>query len=120
MTTPEENKAVIRRNIAELNEGNLDALFETYSPDVVWHNPIPEYSDATISEWESQVKEQKAGITRLRAAFPDMRTSVEEMIAEGDKVAWRGTFRGTHRGDLGNIPATGRSVEYAIMTLTRL
>jgi steroid delta-isomerase-like uncharacterized protein len=54
------------------------------------------------------------------AASPDVRCTVEDLIAEGDRVAARWTMRGTHRGELYGIPATGKSVTVASMSLYRL
>jgi len=49
------------------------------------------------------------------AAFPDMHVAIEEQVAEGDKVASRGTFTGTHTGDFMGIPPTGRTVAMAFI-----
>jgi predicted ester cyclase len=55
-----------------------------------------------------------------RGAFPDGRTTVEAVIAEGDKVVHRWTFRGTHRGELMGIPLTDNQVTITGTTLDRV
>lgn len=56
----------------------------------------------------------------LWAAFPDLHITVDDLIAEGDRVASRTTLRGTHRGELFGAPATNRGVEVAMMTIERI
>ncbi len=58
--------------------------------------------------------------TMLRGAFPDIHFTVEDQIAETDKVVTRWTARGTHRGQLMGIPATNRSVTWAGITIHRI
>ena len=53
-------------------------------------------------------------------AFPDLRVTVEDMVAEGDEVATRWSFRGTHQGELMGIPATGKQVEASGITIHRV
>ena len=53
-------------------------------------------------------------------AFPDLRVTVEDMLAEGDKVATRWTIRGTHQGELMGIPPTGKQVEASGITIHRV
>ena len=56
----------------------------------------------------------------MRAAFPDMHWTVEEQIAEGDKVATRFEWTGTHRGEFLGVPATGRAVKVWGVVIDRL
>ncbi len=56
----------------------------------------------------------------FRSAFPDLHFTVEDMIAEGDKVASRYTARGTHRGELMGLPPTGRGVTEVGIMISRL
>lgn len=56
----------------------------------------------------------------FRIAFPDARFTVEDMLAEGDRVAARLTMRGTHLGPLGGVPATGRPVVVSGMSIERI
>ncbi len=55
-----------------------------------------------------------------RSAFPDLQATVEDQVAEGDKVASRFTFRGTHRGELAGIPPTGNQVEVTGIVISRI
>jgi predicted ester cyclase len=56
----------------------------------------------------------------LRPAFPDLRVEIHDQIAEADKVMTRKTLRGTHRGEIFGIPATGREVEIDVIDIVRL
>ena len=109
----EQNKAIVRRFIeAVQNEGDLAALDALAAPGYVNHSTPP------------GVPPNREGLKQLtalfRAAFPDGRMTIEEMVAEGDRVATRKTFRGTHRGELLGLPPTGRAVEIALLDLVRL
>ena len=62
----------------------------------------------------------KALLSGFRAAFPDYRDLLEELVAEGDRVAARWTFRGTHQGAFQTTPATGKYVSMRGMSIFRL
>jgi steroid delta-isomerase-like uncharacterized protein len=62
----------------------------------------------------------KAHIRGLHAAFPDLHVTIEDMVAEGDRVAVRATWRGTHRGAFRGIPASGKAVEFGGMVFWRI
>lgn len=99
----EENKVVIRRMIEEAwNENNPDALEEFVAPDVFNHNAVPEHQHG--------IDGVKHILGWVRASFPDARLDIEDMIAEGDKVAARMTSSGTHKGEFVGIPPTGKRV----------
>lgn len=109
----EENKAIEARFIEEvLNEKNLDAADELVAEDVVELDPFPG------QEQGREGLKQLLGM--LFAAFPDWRWTIEEMIAEGNKVANRFTWRGTHQGDFLGIPPTGRQVEVKGVVIDRI
>jgi steroid delta-isomerase-like uncharacterized protein len=55
----------------------------------------------------------------IRAAFPDGRTTIDDIIAEGDKVVVRATMKGTHKGEFMGIPATGKQVTISGIDVTR-
>jgi predicted SnoaL-like aldol condensation-catalyzing enzyme len=76
----EENKSVVRREFEEMfnRGGNLDAADEIYAPDYVGHEPA--FGDAQGVEGAKQFAAD------FRQAFPDLQTTIEDMVAEGDKV----------------------------------
>ena len=105
----EENKAIARR-AWELVD-NPDIIDEVYAPDVVWHEPDGEVRG---------IEEAKQFISMYKTAFPDMKATVEDVIAEGDKVVTRVTIRGTHQGEVDEFgPPTGRQVEVKGITISR-
>jgi steroid delta-isomerase-like uncharacterized protein len=110
----EENKALARRFIEEaFNEGNLSVVDEIFaSADYVLHDPA---SPEEVRGPEG-VKEF---VQMYRSAFPDTHITVEDQIAEGDEVVTRWTGRGTHRGELMGIPASGNQVEVPGITIDR-
>ena len=109
----EEHKAIVRRFVEEVqNGGDLAALDELCAPDFVNHSVPPGVPPT---------REGLAQLTALfRHAFPDGEMAIEDMLAEGDRVATRKTFRGTHRGELLGLPPTGRRVEIGLIDIVRL
>ena len=96
----EENKLLVRRVFEEvLNQRNLALIDEIYSPNYVEHTSI-----GPVRGTEGMKRYHMIYLT----AFPDAHYTVEDQIAEGDKVVTRFTARGTHKGELMGIPATGR------------
>jgi steroid delta-isomerase-like uncharacterized protein len=109
----EENKALEERSTAEVwNKGNLAVADEIFAPDVVLHGAPPELP--------SGIEGIKAGVTAYRAAFPDLHLTIDDLIAEGDKVVSRWTMRATHKGELFGIPATGKQVTVTGMSISRV
>jgi len=96
----EENKALMRRFLESLNAGNLDIVDELVAKDHVDHHIPPE-----LPKGPEGIKLYLEGSF---AAFPDSHVSVEDMIAEGDKVVVRYVFTGTQQGEFLGIPATGK------------
>ena len=95
----QSNKAVIQRFVAEVwNAGNLAAADELVHPD---------YEIPGVGLGPEAVKRN---VTTLRAAFPDLEWTIEQMLAEGDWVAVRLTMRGTHDGHLFGFAPTGKPV----------
>ena len=106
----EANKALVRR-AWELAD-NPDVLDEVYDPDVVWHEPDQEIRG---------LEQAKQFVTTYKTAFPDMSVTVEDVIAEEDKVVSRVTLRGTHQGETEEFgPPTGRQVELKGITISRV
>jgi len=98
------NRALTQRFYEEVwNKGNLDAVDDILTGDFVDNAAPPGFP--TGPEGAKQV------FTMYRAAFPDFRLSVRDLIAEGDKVVARWLTQGTHQGELMGIPPTGKAVE---------
>ena len=99
----EENKALYRRWFEEVvSGGNLELADQLLAPDYVLHFPgVPGPVD---SEGHKQL------VMMFRNAFPDWHESVDDVIAEGDRVVIRVTGRGTHESEFQGIPATGEQV----------
>src|SRR3712207_1674332 len=105
----EENKALVQRSWEIVNQERLDEL---YPPDVVWHMPEQELRG---------IEEAKQYVSTFLEAFPDASFSVEDLIAEGDKVVSRFTARGTHQGETEEFgPPTGRQFEQDGITIHRI
>ena len=101
----EANKAQVRRVIEEVyNRGDLDAVDDLASRDLVIHAPSEEIRGREGA---------KRYVAALRTGFPDLHLTIEDQIAEGDMVVTRWTARGTHTGEFQGIPATGRQVRVA-------
>ena len=81
---------------------NLDAIDEMIAPGSTDHTPFPGYGNT--------VAEVKRSIGDFVKAFPDMKTTIDDVIAEGDKVVIRSTFTGTNTGEFMGMPATGKKV----------
>ncbi len=97
------NKATLRRFLDEaFGKGNLAAVDDLIADMFVDHSPPPDISGDKAG--------MKQTVKLFRSAFPDLRLTIEDMIAEGDKVAVRVVTRGTHKGELMGIAPTGRSV----------
>ena len=109
----EENKEKARRFLEEaFNEGNLDVADELFTSDYVLHDPsLPE---------EMRGPEGVKGVVQMyRSAFPDTNITVEDQIAEEERVVTRWTGRGTHQGELMGIPPSGNQVEVSGITISR-
>lgn len=107
------NKAALRRFFEEVVSGNnLDLVDELVTPDFVWHGP------------GGKEVRGAAGLKQLvgtyLSAFPGMQLSVEDQVAESDKVVTRFTARGTHTGELEGVAPSGKSVTIAALSVCRL
>jgi steroid delta-isomerase-like uncharacterized protein len=99
----EENKALVRRFFEEmLNPGNADLGDDLFAVDAVDHAAFP----GQVAGREGF----KQAVRMVHGAFPGIRYTADDMIAEGDRVATRWTLRGTHAGEFLGIPPTGKQV----------
>ena len=111
----EENKTVLRREVEELynHTGNLDVVAEIFSPDYVGHEP----SSGEVRGIEGA----RRFAATFREAFPDLQNTIEDMVAEGDKVAMRFGGSGTHLGETETFgPPTGKRMKITGITIKRL
>ena len=109
----EANKAIARRFAQVWAPGNLDIVDELAAPDLVVSYPVP-------PERIHGPEAFKILLAQIFGGLPDATVSVDEEIAEADKVAVRWTLRGTHKGVLLGIPPTNRSVEITGITFYRI
>jgi steroid delta-isomerase-like uncharacterized protein len=114
-TTESENKALIRRWFEEVwNQGREEAIEELRAPDSVG-----------IGLGETQVAVHgaigfKVFYHNLRSSLPDLRVTVEHLLAEGDMVAARIQVEGTHMGPGLGVPPTGQIVRFSGMLIARI
>jgi len=106
------NKSLIHRIFEEgMNQNKLSVLDELIAPNYVNHNfPVPAPGAAGF----------KMVVGMFNAGFPDLRVTIEDAVAEGDRVSTRGYFSGTHKGAFNGIPATDKPVKVAYIDIWRL
>jgi len=108
-----ENARIVRGFVDEvITQGNIEAADQYVWEDVVEQVPLPGQG--------SGLEGLKDILRAMRAGFPDLVFSIQEQITEGDKVASRFEWTGTHRGEFLGIPATGRPVCVWGMVIDRL
>ena len=109
----EVGKEVARRFVEEvLTRGDVAAIDELVAPDFVDHQPFPGVPPTRDG--------LKQAVPLFRAAFPDGSFVIEDLFGEGDRIALRTTFRGTHQGEYAGVPATGKAVEFTAIDLLRI
>ena len=109
----ERNKAVVRRFIEEVqNQKDWDTFDELHAPDFVNLSAPPGIP--------SDVEGGKMFLGAFVNAFPDSHVTIDDMIAEGDRVVTKKTFTGTHTADFMGIAPTGKRVEIQYVDILRL
>jgi predicted ester cyclase len=103
MTQAETNRAVVRHQYEAINRRDLAAVTADMAP-------------VNMDHWQRSMR----GLEQLFAAFPDGRYELEDILADGDTVAARDTFRGTHTGTFMGIAPTGRAVTLGSIHFVRL
>jgi steroid delta-isomerase-like uncharacterized protein len=107
------NKAIIQRHFDEIwNQGRIEVADEIVAPNYTSHFPVPGQPPGIAGF--------KYAVQLLRASFPDLHLTVEDLIAEGDKVVARLTARGTHQATFRGIPPTGQSVTWTGIRIFRI
>jgi steroid delta-isomerase-like uncharacterized protein len=111
--SPEENKAIARRFVEEVqNKGNIGAVDEFLADSFVNHSVPP-----GLPPDREGVKQL---FTLFRNAFPDFHAEILDQVAEGDEVVTRKTFIGTHQGEIFGIPATGKEMSVELIEILRV
>ena len=109
----QENKAMVHRLLDEfLNTGDLAAAEKFFAPDFINHSPA-----RGVTPDREGIKQF---VSALHTAFPDIRMTADDLIAEDDKVIIRATMSGTHNGNLVGIPPTGKKVNIMVISILRL
>jgi steroid delta-isomerase-like uncharacterized protein len=107
-----QNKAIARKVFEDVqSQKNLALVDELVTGDYVGHTPL---TDIHGPEGAKQFEEM------LNEAFPDYQVTVEDQIAEGDKVVTRWTCRGTHQGQFQGMPPTGKQMTMTGITIFRI
>jgi steroid delta-isomerase-like uncharacterized protein len=107
----EDNKALVRRLYAEvMGKGNMAEANELLSTNYVEHLPVPTPGREGLKQL----------VMMVLSAFPDIHPTVEDAVAEGDRVAVRIVARGTHQNAFMGIPPSGKAVEWREMHIYRV
>ena len=113
MTSPEDNKALVRRMEDEIfNKRRLDAVDEFISPEYVLRTApdgVPSNRDAV-----------RDAMAMYLAGFPDLHVSVDQLLAEDDRVVALLTYSGTHEGELFGMPPTGKRISVRQVAMYRV
>jgi steroid delta-isomerase-like uncharacterized protein len=110
----ETNKAICRRYLAQVwNERRMDLLDEFVDENIVQYL-------GSLGGAVPGAENMAAGMKMGLRAFPDLQLSVQDEIAEGDKVVFRWTMTATHQGEYLGIPATGKQIEQTGVAIYRL
>jgi steroid delta-isomerase-like uncharacterized protein len=110
----EQNKALFRRFVEEVfNKGDVSTIDELLAPNFVEREVLP---PGTPSGREGV----KQLTMMFRTAFPDFNVSIDDMIAEGDKIVARTTWNGTQKGEFMGIPPSGKRVSFDVIDIIRL
>lgn len=112
-THTDENKAIVRRFIEEVvDQGHVDQVYAFVSPDMIDHTGAAGQAPG--------IENALRALTMLRTAFPPWQTEIEDMIAEGDTVMFRGTASGTHQCEFMGVPPTGKRISLSGVHIMRL
>jgi steroid delta-isomerase-like uncharacterized protein len=109
----EQNKAAVRTVFDTFNGGDPDALDEVVAEDAVDHDPYNPFA----SEGREGLKQVIAG---YRESFPDLEVTIDDMLAEGDKVVVRWTASGTQQGEVMGVPGSGKRTTISGIGIDRL
>ena len=111
--SPDDNKAILRTYVETIfNQQQVDRADDLVAADFLDHAALPGQApglEGAKQKWAMYL-----------AGIPDLRVTIEELVAEGDKVAVRRSYEGTHQGELLGIPATGNHLQLGGISIFRL
>lgn len=114
ITTPEENKEIVRRfNKEFIENGSMLAFKDTIAPDFVNQTAppgVPKGPEGVLYFFDEF----------LKPAFPDLKVEIYDLVAEGDKVATRKAFHATHKGTFLGVPPSNKKVVMHVIDIVRL
>jgi predicted ester cyclase len=110
----EENKAIARRVYEIVSTGDFGRAEEIVDADAPDNELLPDDPPAKL------IDTFKETFAKAREGFPDLSITVEDVMAEGDRVAARVTMRGTHMGEFQGIAPTGKRVEVMAINMFRI
>lgn len=108
-TTTDSSKTAVREFVDRFNQGSLDGL----SPAYLEHNRA--YPGETVTRGDFEAK-----MDRLDEVLPDLSLTIEDMVAEGEKVAVSATASATHAGEFYGVSGSGKRIEWALMLIARV
>ena len=109
----EESKATMRRYFGVFEQGNIELLDELLASGYINHSPA-------TPDLPTGPEGVKGVVGMFRSAMPDLKVIIEDMIAEGEKVATYYTLEGTHEGELFGVPPTGQRLSNKSITVERV
>ena len=110
----EENKAIVRRVYEIVSTGDFERAAEIVDQDAPDNELLPDDPPARL------IDTFKETFAEAREGFPDLGITIEDVMAEGDRVAARVVMRGTHRGEFQGITPTGKRVEVRAIDMFRI
>lgn len=114
LTTTRQNKAIVRRlNKEFIEEGNIETVYEIFSPDFINQTAppgSPQGPEAVIYFFN----------TLLKPAFHDLKVVIHDQVAEEDKVTTRKSFHAVHKGEFFGVPPTNKKVVMEVIDIIRL
>lgn len=112
----EQNKALARRAIELWSSGDATSVDQIYAPDYVNY----QHSHPSSSQVVRGIEAWKKFIIEFHQAFPDFHDTIEDQIAEEDKVVTRFTSQGTQKGEIMGISPTGKQVSWTGISIDRI
>jgi steroid delta-isomerase-like uncharacterized protein len=107
----ETNRATVRRYLEQvIGKGRVDLIDEFMVEDITLHGTGLPTGIPALGQW----------VATMASAFPDRQLTVDDMVAEGDRVVVRTTTTGTHQGQIEGIPATGKAINQPAITIFQL